>query len=167
MVLAELPGRVVIFFDEIDSTLKIEFSDDFFAAIRVMYNLRATDPQYERLTFVLLGVATPSIMVAPEMLAPAPLYDATLEARQELLRAELARLADGLSREQLRVTPLVAVGFPAEAIVDMAAERGADLIVMATHGHSGIRRWALGSVADKVLHTTTTPLVLVRAGERI
>jgi nucleotide-binding universal stress UspA family protein len=36
---------------------------------------------------------------------------------------------------------------------------------MATHGYSGLRRWALGSVADKVLHTSTTPLLLVRAKE--
>jgi nucleotide-binding universal stress UspA family protein len=40
-----------------------------------------------------------------------------------------------------------------------------DLIVMATHGYSGLKRWALGSVADKVLHATTTPLLLVRAQE--
>jgi hypothetical protein len=63
VVLAEVSGHIVIFFDEIDSTLKIDFSDDFFAAIRAMYNLRATDPQYNRLTFVLLGVATPTDLI--------------------------------------------------------------------------------------------------------
>jgi nucleotide-binding universal stress UspA family protein len=36
---------------------------------------------------------------------------------------------------------------------------------MATHGYSGIQRWALGSVANRVLHTTPVPLVLVRASE--
>src|SRR5215213_6105476 len=44
IILAELPGRFVIFVDEIDSTLKLDFTDDFFAAIRLMYNLRASDP---------------------------------------------------------------------------------------------------------------------------
>jgi nucleotide-binding universal stress UspA family protein len=34
--------------------------------------------------------------------------------------------------------------------------------VMATHGYSGLKRWVLGSIADKVLHATTTPLLLVR-----
>jgi nucleotide-binding universal stress UspA family protein len=47
--------------------------------------------------------------------------------------------------------------------VDEAENRGVDLIVMATHGYSGVRRWALGSVADKVLHATKKPLLLVRA----
>jgi nucleotide-binding universal stress UspA family protein len=34
---------------------------------------------------------------------------------------------------------------------------------MATHGYSGLKRWALGSVADKVLHAARTPLLLIRA----
>jgi nucleotide-binding universal stress UspA family protein len=113
---------------------------------------------------LLLSVATPPIMIAPEMITPVPLYDVTLAARKGQLQVELDALADNLAREQFTVRSLVTAGFAAEAIVDIALEHRADLIVMATHGHSGIRRWALGSVADKVLHATKTPLVLVRAG---
>ena len=51
----------------------------------------------------------------------------------------------------------------ADAIVEAADGQHAKMIVMATHGYSGIKRWALGSIADKVLHATTTPLLLVRA----
>ena len=57
----------------------------------------------------------------------------------------------------------VVSGEPAQEIVDTAANEHADLIVMATHGYTGVRRWVLGSVADKVLHVSTTPLLLVRA----
>lgn len=56
------------------------------------------------------------------------------------------------------------VGHPAEEILRYAGEKGIDLIVMATHGRSGIRRWALGSVADKVLSASDIPILLVRAG---
>ncbi|MBN1993884.1 MAG: AAA-like domain-containing protein [Anaerolineae bacterium] len=63
IVLQNIEGQVVIFIDEIDSTLKLPFSDDFFAAIRGLYNARATDPNYERLVFVLLGVATPAELI--------------------------------------------------------------------------------------------------------
>jgi AAA-like domain len=59
VVLAELAGNVAIFIDEIDTMLNFDFRDDFFAAIRAIYNSRASDPTYTRLTFVLLGVATP------------------------------------------------------------------------------------------------------------
>src|SRR6266508_3328482 len=68
-----------------------------------------------------------------------------------------------LRRQHLSVKVAVVNGHAAEVIIDEAARRGADLIVMATHGYSGLRRWAMGSVADKVLHATRTPLVLVRA----
>jgi len=63
VVLAEIQGPVVIFIDEIDTTLSLDFSDDFFAAIRFTYNVRASDPAYNRLTFVLLGVAAPADLI--------------------------------------------------------------------------------------------------------
>jgi len=57
----------------------------------------------------------------------------------------------------------VVVGHPAEEILRYADEKEVDLILMATHGRSGIKRWALGSVADKVLRSSTIPVWLVRA----
>lgn len=70
VVLEEIPGRVAIFIDEIDTTLKLDFTDDFFAAIRAMYNARASDPTFERLTFVLLGVATPADLIQDRARTP-------------------------------------------------------------------------------------------------
>jgi len=58
----------------------------------------------------------------------------------------------------------VVVGYPAEEIVRHADENSIDLILMATHGRSGIGRWAIGSVADKVLRASNVPVWLVRAG---
>ncbi len=57
-------------------------------------------------------------------------------------------------------------GTPDEVIIAKAAADERTLIVMATHGRSGIQRWLLGSVADKVLHGTTNHLLLVRACEQ-
>ena len=45
----------------------------------------------------------------------------------------------------------------------MAERTSATLIVMATHGYSGLKRWALGSVADKVVQATQTPVLLIRS----
>ena len=70
VVLAEIEEQVVIFIDEIDTTLNLPFSDDFFAAIRAAYNTRAKDPAYNRLTFVLFGVATPSDLIKDRSRAP-------------------------------------------------------------------------------------------------
>ncbi len=63
IALEKIEGRFVIFIDEIDTTLSLPFSDDFFAAIRACYNARSTDPAYKELAFVLLGVATPGDLI--------------------------------------------------------------------------------------------------------
>ncbi|MEH1767703.1 MAG: ABC transporter substrate-binding protein [Nostoc sp.] len=63
-LLAENEQKIVIFIDEIDTVLSLDFpTDDFFAFIRFCYNERANNPIYERVTFVLLGVATPSQLI--------------------------------------------------------------------------------------------------------
>lgn len=54
------------------------------------------------------------------------------------------------------------VGDPAEVIVDTASVDPDALIAMSTHGRSGIQRWYLGSVADKVLHASTNPMLLAK-----
>ena len=63
LLLSETSDRLVVFVDEIDWTIRLPYSDDFFAAIRACYNARATNPDYQRLTFVLLGVASPSDLI--------------------------------------------------------------------------------------------------------
>lgn len=71
--------------------------------------------------------------------------------------------ADGLRRRGLRVTTSVLVDAQAgHGILQEAEEVGCDLIAMATHGREGVRRAILGSVADKVLRGTQTPLLLHR-----
>lgn len=59
--------------------------------------------------------------------------------------------------------PVVRIGPAADVIIDYARSKPVDLIVMSTHGRSGVRRWVFGSVADKVLRGATRPVLLVRA----
>ncbi|OCR02240.1 sugar-binding protein [Oscillatoriales cyanobacterium USR001] len=63
--------KIVIFVDEIDSILSLKFPvDDFFALIRFCYNQRAIDPEYNRLTFAIFGVATPSDLIQDKNRTP-------------------------------------------------------------------------------------------------
>jgi nucleotide-binding universal stress UspA family protein len=94
--------------------------------------------------------------------APTVAYDEVIEALRNVSAHNLEMIAKSITCQGIPVTTTVTVNYPAESIVDEAERRGTDLIVMATHGYSGLRRWALGSIADKVLHVTTTPLLLVR-----
>jgi nucleotide-binding universal stress UspA family protein len=87
--------------------------------------------------------------------------------------AEIARLdeylkitATQVAREGLAVETRLIEGTPAEEILRLCAAEQADVIVMATHGRSGVRRMLLGSVAAKVLHNADRPVLLVRAQEQ-
>jgi len=71
LLLAKLPQPLVIFIDEIDSVLSFkEPLDDFFALIRACYNKRAQKSEYKRITFALLGVATPSDLISDAARTP-------------------------------------------------------------------------------------------------
>ncbi|MGL4376110.1 MAG: AAA-like domain-containing protein, partial [Microcoleaceae cyanobacterium] len=72
ILLEKLPGtKIIIFIDEIDSILSLNFSvDDFFALIRFCYNQRAINPEYNRLTFAIFGVATPSDLIQDKNRTP-------------------------------------------------------------------------------------------------
>jgi len=70
VILAEFCQQIVIFIDEIDSVLNLKFKDDFFAFIRACYNQRVDNSEYKRLTFCLLGVATPSGLIQDRQRTP-------------------------------------------------------------------------------------------------
>ena len=79
---------------------------------------------------------------------------------------------DYLQRKQVELQEMgltveyrVEKGSPASAVIDFAEERGSSLIVMSTHGRSGIGRWILGSVADRVLRASFSPVLLLRSKE--
>jgi hypothetical protein len=96
VALARVPGPLVIFVDEIDMVRSLPFStDEFFAGIRECYNRRSDDPEFGRLTFCLLGVATPSDLIRDTRLTPF-----NIGRRIELTdftEAEAAPLAAGLA----------------------------------------------------------------------
>ena len=84
----------------------------------------------------------------------------------ETMRRDNAQkyLNDVVSRVRYAVsTEVVFGGAAAEGIIEYARENSVDLIVIATHGRSGVRRWVWGSVADRVLKAARVPVLMVRA----
>jgi len=115
VLLREVPDRIVVFVDEIDTTLRLNFTDDFFASIRYLYNARAITKELARLSFVLLGVASPGDLIKDPERTPfnigerVDLDDFTeeeaipaLSADQELVRA-VFRYTNGHPYLTLRV----------------------------------------------------------------
>jgi nucleotide-binding universal stress UspA family protein len=73
------------------------------------------------------------------------------------------RTAGSMEQKGLKAKSALLFGHTAEQIVDFADSEDVGLIVMATHGRSGIRRWVLGNVAAKVIRATDRPVALIRA----
>jgi len=89
-VLSRISSNVVIFFDEIEETLKLPYGSDFFVVIRSLYNARVTEPELRRLSFVLIGSARPSDLIKDPKRTPfnigqrIDLTDFTLEEAKPL-----------------------------------------------------------------------------------
>jgi nucleotide-binding universal stress UspA family protein len=97
---------------------------------------------------------------SPELVTPL-IVD---EKQKEAAERYLANLSEELKKRGLRVAAMVRTGQQvAVEIIDFAKEVGADLIIMCTHGRSGISRWVMGSVALKVLTRAETPILLIRS----
>lgn len=93
---------------------------------------------------------------------PAEVFDATIEDERRAAAEYLAGLARELQRDGLKTHWVVRSGEPAGEIVEYGKEGQIELVVMSTHGRSGLSRWAYGSVADRVLRGATIPVLLVR-----
>ena len=99
VVLEQAPEPVVCFLDEIDSTLKLPWTDDLFTALRGMHNERPMVPAYERLAFCLIGVAWPNELIKDRRTTP---YNVgrTLELRDfDLGRDDLTPLTWALGKD--------------------------------------------------------------------
>jgi len=81
------------------------------------------------------------------------------EGAEQYMRSVKKRLFS----KGIDVDTVILEGKIADILVDYANNNDFDLIVMATHGRSGLARWVVGSVADKILHCSTVPVLLIRS----
>lgn len=112
----------------------------------------------------LLGVVDVADLAAHLSGANARYMDAMVESDLKSSKEYLLRIAQTF--KDAAVTCAVRKGRADEVIVAAAASDKGTLITMATHGRSGLNRWLLGSVAEKILRATVNPLLLVRASDQ-
>jgi len=125
----------------------------------------------EHVRAIATGCQVPDVVLL-RVIEPFPAYYMDYRISEEFIRQSqdaaksdakqyLARTADKLEKQGLSVSTQVIEGKAADSILDFAAKNGVDLIIMATHGRTGISRWALGSVADKVVRSSVAPVLVV------
>lgn len=112
------------------------------------------------------------VPITPFIISPSPpalpqeteSYEMHRIRHVEKAKAYLQKIASSFSADQIAIeTNLITGKDPAEHIVDFAEEQAIDVIVMATRGHSGVTRWIMGSVTQKVLQAAVCPVFVVPA----
>lgn len=109
------------------------------------------------------AVQIPSVPIyaVEPMVMVDPTGTTTVEDIYRDMKTYLDRIADSLRDQGFNPSVRVAVGEPSRIILQIADETHADLIIMSTHGRSGLGRWLFGSVANEVLCASTHPVLVV------
>ncbi len=95
-----------------------------------------------------------------------PFAEEELSEMKNKAKEYLTKVSEGLKNDQITIICKITISEnPADEILKAEGEVNADLVAMSTHGRSGISRFAIGSVADKVLRGGSVPVLMVRAGE--
>jgi nucleotide-binding universal stress UspA family protein len=116
---------------------------------------------------ILIGVITllRHWVVVGEASAPVSYTEEELQLIKQRVEDYLVKSGDSLIKKGVIVRTIVSTGNAADEIIKAAEDTGADLIAMSTHGRSGLKRLAFGSITDKVLHRSHIPVLTVRAPE--
>jgi nucleotide-binding universal stress UspA family protein len=114
-------------------------------------------------TGVILHVVPPYVPPGPILPGMEPIFPPAIPEPDAEEDGATAAAASRFEAVDLPVVRRTVLGDPASAILDHAFEEGIDLIAMATHGRSGLSRWSMGSVAERVLRASTVPMLITRA----
>ena len=116
---------------------------------------------------ILLGVITllRHWVVVGEASAPVSYTEEEMELIRKRVTDYLETIGASMKKRGVVISTMVRTGNASDEILKAAEEIGADLIAMSTHGRSGLRRLAFGSITDKIIRGATVPVLLVRAAE--
>ncbi len=137
----------------------LDFSD--FATKALRYAVRFAE-QFGA-TLVLVHVVEP--VHYPESIIIPPAMEETNRKRLRLARATLAEFVKQQVSAGIAIEAVTRLGQPFAEITAAAKDFDADLIVIATHGHTGLKHLLLGSVAERVVRLAPCPVLTVRANE--
>lgn len=116
---------------------------------------------------LVLYVVEPVYYATPaDLYGPSANLGMLLEEQQRFGREQLAKTEEQLRTRDVRCSVFLQTGTPYRQIVDTAKRRKADLVVMATHGRTGLSHLVMGSVAEKVVRMAECPVLTLRGYKR-
>jgi nucleotide-binding universal stress UspA family protein len=116
----------------------------------------------DRRELVICHVLSPTVMPAVDGYVSPAVYQRILDGARDGARTRLAALVVRARRAGVRARGVLVEGTPFDRIVRVARAERADLVVMGTHGRTGLGRFFLGSVAERVVATSPVPVLTVR-----
>ncbi|HSE02613.1 MAG TPA: universal stress protein [Methylomirabilota bacterium] len=141
---------------------KVMMASDFSSASRAAFARAVELAKANRATLLVMHAVTlPPPTLGGEYLPPQA-WDRIEAASRTAAQKQIAQLLARARRAGVRATGVIGAGSPYELIARVARSRRADVLVLGTHGRTGLSRFFLGSVAARVLATAPCPVLTVR-----
>ena len=141
---------------------RIMHPTDFSRASGAAFSRALAEARTNRASLLLIHVLAPVIPMAGEGYVSPSVYEQMSEAGRAWAQKQMKRLLARARAAHVRARGMLLEGVPHEAIVRAAKRQRADLIVIGTHGRTGVARFFLGSVAARVTATAPCPVLTVR-----
>jgi nucleotide-binding universal stress UspA family protein len=139
-----------------------DFSDPAEKALKVAADL-ALDYSSELLV---VNVVEPIPTISAANTSPLTYLQQYLSEAENASKKRLKELVTKVVPAKIKIRPLVLTGQAAIQIVDLADKKEVDLIVIATQGQTGLKRWVFGSVAEKVIKLTSRPVLIIQTSPK-
>ena len=141
---------------------RILFASDFSKASGKAFATALDMAKTNRATLTVLHVIAPLVPVSPDQYVGPETWRELDQETRRWTKRKLDALTAKASKSGIKVAGLTADGSPAQQIVRVAKSRRFDLLVIGTHGRTGLAKFFLGSVAGRVVSTSPCPVLTVR-----
>lgn len=142
---------------------RIVFATDFSPASGKAFGTAVSLAKLHHATLTVLHVIVPFVPLTPDPYTNTVVWEQVDREARRAAHLQLARLATKAKAAGVRVAERLIEGNPAQQIARAAQSIRADLLVMGTHGRTGLTRFFVGSVASRLVATAPCPVVTVRA----
>ena len=141
---------------------RILFASDFSKASGKAFTTAVTMAKANRATLTILHVIVPFVPIVPEQYINTVTWEQIDRQARRWSQRQLVKLVDRAKKAGIRAVGLLLEGDPAQQIVRAARSKRADLLVVGTHGRTGLTKLFVGSVAARVVATASCPVATVR-----
>jgi nucleotide-binding universal stress UspA family protein len=142
---------------------RILFATDFSKASRKAFTTAVAMAKANRATLTILHVIVPFTPIVPEQYLNAQRWERIDHETRRWSQQQLRKLTASAKTTGVRVIALLLEGDPAQVIARTARLKGADLLVVGTHGRTGFAKFFVGSIASRLVATASCPVVTVRS----